>query len=161
MTKLSIVAIVDAANGLGKDNQLLCYLPADLAHFKTITRGKPIVMGRKTYESIGKPLPDRRNVVISRHQASMPGVDVFPSIEKALSALVHDPEVMIIGGAQMYQQTLPSADYVYLTRIAHRFAADVFFPVLDATIWECKKYTQRAADEKNPYALSFLEFERK
>lgn len=161
MTKISIVAIVDNANGLGKNNQLLCHLPADLAHFKTITWGKPIVMGRKTYESIGKPLPGRKNVVISRHKESIPGVEVFPSLEAAFSALTDYAEVMVVGGAQIYQQILPVANYVYLTRIEHQFVADVFFPLLDEAVWQCKKTTYRPSDEKNPYSLSFSEFERK
>lgn len=160
MTKISIVAIVDKANGLGKNNQLLCHLPADLAHFKALTWGKPILMGRKTYESIGKPLPGRKNIVISRQTNAIPGVDIFPSLEVAFSLLNDYPEVMVVGGAQIYQQTLPVADYIYLTRIDHQFAADVFFPSLDSAVWRCTQTVSRPADEKNQYSLSFCEFER-
>lgn len=160
MTKISMVVIVDKANGLGKNNQLLCHLPADLAHFKAITWGKPILMGRKTYESIGKPLPGRRNIVISRQAHTLPGVEIFPSLEVAFAALRDYPEVMVVGGAQIYQQVLPMADYIYLTRIDYQFVADVFFPHLDDAIWRCTQTVSRPADEKNKYALSFFEFER-
>ena len=99
MTLVSLIAVVDQNGGLGKDNQLLCRLPADLAHFKAITMGKPILMGRHTFDSIGKPLPGRRNIVLSRQPLTMPGVEVMSSLQFALQAIGDAEELMVIGGA--------------------------------------------------------------
>jgi dihydrofolate reductase len=168
MTRVSLIAIVDQQNGLGKDNQLLCHLPADLAHFKALTLGKPIIMGRKTFESLGKPLPGRRNIVLSRHHLEFDGVEVCDSIQAAMKLISTKvvfeekltEEVMVIGGAQVYQDALALADRIYLTRIEYQFIADVFFPQLDERSWQCVSQTYRAPDEKNPYALSFCQYER-
>ena len=160
MTLVSLIAVVDQNGGLGKDNQLLCRLPADLAHFKAITMGKPILMGRHTFDSIGKPLPGRRNIVLSRQPLTMPGVEVMSSLQFALQAIGDAEELMVIGGAQVYQEAFNMASRIYLTRIDHAFDPDVFFPKIQDSDWRCVSEVERSADEKNPYLLCFCQYER-
>lgn len=160
MANVSCVVIVDQNYGMGKNNQLLCHLPADLQHFKKLTWGKPIIMGRNTFVSIGKPLPGRRNIVLSRNAQVIPGVDVQLSLTQALQETAADDEVMIIGGAEVFQEALSVASKVYLTLIEHQFDADVFFPRLDEKYWHCINKTYRMADAQNPYSLWFCEFVR-
>ncbi len=159
--QISLIAAVDEAFGLGVNNQLLCHLPADLQHFKSITMGKPILMGRSTYESIGKPLPGRLNVVLSTSVSAIDGVQVFDSLEKALSQLKEIPEIMVIGGAKLFAQTLDLAQSIYLTHIHHQFQADVFFPKLDENKWICQSSEFRSKDEKNLYDMSFCIYKKK
>ncbi len=151
--KISIIVAMDEAGGIGKKNALLCHLPADLKYFKEMTRHKPIVMGRKTYESIGRPLPERENIVLSRTLQSSPGIRVVTSIEDVLKLM--GPEVMIIGGAEIFELFLPRVTHLYVTRIHHRFEADVFFPALDESQWQIEAKTLYMKDEKNPYHLTF------
>jgi dihydrofolate reductase len=160
MPKISLIAAIDEQNGLGKANQLLCHLPADLQHFKTITMGKPIIMGRNTYESIGKPLPGRTNIVLSRKELAISGVEVAESLPKALAIAGDVPEVMIIGGASIYEQALSLASRIYLSLIHNKFGADVFFPKLNDTVWQCTEKVFRPHDEKNSYDLTFYCYER-
>lgn len=160
MTIISLIAAIDENNGLGKDNHLLAHLPADLQHFKTITMGKPIIMGRKTYDSIGKPLPGRLNIILSHHQISVDGVEVVDSLPKAISLVDDVPEAMIIGGATIYEQALTLATRIYLTVIHHQFAADVFFPKLNESTWHCEDKIFRERDEKNSYDMTFYRYER-
>lgn len=160
MSIISLIAAVDESWGLGKDNRLLCHLPADLKHFKTLTMGKPIIMGKNTYDSIGKPLPGRFNIVLSRHAAAIEDVQVVDSLAKAFSLVKEAPEVMVIGGASIYEQALPLASRIYLTLIHHQFAADVFFPSLDREVWHCKEANFRKSDDKNPYDITFCLYER-
>lgn len=156
MSIISLVAAVDEKYGLGKNGQLLCHLPADLKHFKQITIGKPIIMGRKTFESIGRPLPERQNIVLSRKQHAIEGVQVVNSLEEALNHTDAAPEVMMIGGATLFAQILPFATRVYLTIIHHQFDADTFFPEpLDLNRWRRKKIGYHPQDEQNPYAMTF------
>lgn len=159
MSTISLIAAVDELWGLGKDNHLLCHLPADLQYFKNQTLGKPIIMGRKTYDSIGRPLPNRSNIVLSTQPIIIAGVTVLHSLEQALEFTEKEPEIMIIGGAHLFAQALPLAQRVYLTRIHHQFHADVFFPKLDDT-WHCKKTIFHAQDEKNLYDISFDIYEK-
>jgi dihydrofolate reductase len=161
--KISIVVVIGKNNEIGKDNRLLCRLPADLQHFKEITSGRTVVMGRKTFESLPKgPLPNRRNIVISRNPDwKIEGAEVFSSLDHALLKLIDEEEVFIIGGAQIYAQALPFADKLYLTRIHAAFpGADAFFPPIDLKIWQETGRETYPADEKNPFAFSFLEYER-
>jgi dihydrofolate reductase len=160
MTIISLIAAVDEQNGLGKDNHLLCHLPADLSHFKTLTMGKPIIMGRKTYDSIGKPLPGRLNIVLSRRELAIEGIQIADSLSKALALVPEAKEVMIIGGATVFAQALPLASRIYLTLIHHHFAADVFFPQLDESVWQCVKGVFREHDAKNSYDMTFYYYER-
>lgn len=161
MSIISLIAAVDENNGLGKANQLLCHLPADLQHFKAMTLGKPIIMGRKTYESIGRPLPGRLNIVLSRQIRTIDGAIVVESLSQALAMCQNAPEVVIIGGAELFVLALPFATRIYLTIIHHTFDADVFFPTFEPTQWACCETRDRASDEKNPYALTFYRYERK
>ena len=158
---ISLVAIVDEHMGLGKDNHLLCYLPADLQYFKSVTMGKPIIMGRKTYESIGKPLPGRMNIVLSHESLSIDGVYVVSSLESALEITQQEQEVMVIGGASVYEQAIPLAHQIYLTVIHHQFEADVHFPLFDKSTWNCISSLEKTQDEKNKFDMTFYRYQRK
>ncbi|HAU1152253.1 TPA: dihydrofolate reductase [Legionella pneumophila] len=160
MSLISLIAAIDEKGGLGINNQLLCYLPADLLHFKSITMGKPVIMGRKTYESIGKPLPGRLNIVISQMIQSIPGVIVVNSLGQAIEETADAQEVMIIGGARIYSQAISMANRLYITRIHHRFKADVFFPKINELEWDCRSKEFRQHDEKNQYDMTFCLYER-
>lgn len=161
MPVISLIAAIDEANGLGINNQLLAHIPADLRHFKEITFGKPIIMGRKTYDSIGKPLPGRKNIVLSHNQLVIPGVIVVQSIEEALKEAQDTKEIMIIGGSGLFEQTLPIADKLYITRIHHQFEADTFFPYIDTELWQATEQRVKTKDDSTPYDLSFQVYERK
>lgn len=160
MTIISLIAAIDENRGLGKENKLLCHLPADLKHFKELTFGKPIIMGRKTYQSIGKALPGRLNIVLSNHIKTIEDVTIVKSFQEAIVLTKDVPEIMIIGGAELFKQALSLADQIYLTLIHGQFDADVFFPPLDNKIWLCKDAVNRSSDEKNPYDLTFYHYER-
>lgn len=161
MSKVSVIVAVDEEGGMGFNNTLPWHLPADLAHFKKVTLGKPIIMGRKTYESIGRPLPGRLNVVLSRKGFDMPGVTVVASLDEALLLTQDAPEVMVIGGAELFQEALVIADTLYLTQIYHVFKADVFFPELDEAVWEFQHSELRPADKKNAYDMRFCCYARR
>ncbi|HEX8424733.1 dihydrofolate reductase [Hymenobacter sp.] len=161
-----MVAFVVAAaeNGvIGRDNQLIWHLPADLKHFKQLTQGHPVVMGRRTYESIGRPLPNRTNIVITRQadwQAE--GCEVAPSVPAALErARQFDEEVFVIGGAEIYRQALPAADLIYLTEVHHSFEGDVFFPELDRAVWREEARQRHEADDKHAYPFTFVTLRRR
>jgi dihydrofolate reductase len=159
--KISIIVAMAANRVIGHENRLPWHLPADLAHFKTITMGKPILMGRKTWESIGRPLPGRTSIVIthdSTYQAD--GCVVVHSIEAALEAAQGHDEVMVIGGAELYRQVLPRADTLYLTRVEGDFEGDTLFPELDATGWNEVANESHTADERNPCPYRFITLER-
>jgi dihydrofolate reductase len=163
MMIISIITAIGKNNEIGKNGDLLCHLPADLKHFKNITSGHTVIMGRKTFESLPRgPLPNRRNIVISRNPAlKIEGAEVYPSLNHAFAKLMDENEVFIIGGARIYTQTLPIADKIYLTEIQADFPeADVFFPEIDFSIWQETSREVFPADEKNLYACSFLEYER-
>jgi len=161
----AVIALVVAAarnDVIGSDNRLPWRLPADLKHFKQITMGKPVVMGRKTFESIGRPLPGRANIIITQNRAyNAPGCLVVNSIDQALAAAAGGDEIMIIGGATLYAACLPSATRIYLTRIHHDFSGDARFPAPDAEQWRETERRDCAADDKNPYAYSFIVLERR
>jgi dihydrofolate reductase len=134
---LSIIAALSQNRVIGKDNQLPWHLPADLKHFKSLTLGKPVVMGRKTYESIGKPLPERRNIVVSRNlHYTAAGCEVVASLEHALALAGENQEVMLIGGAQLFEQAMPLVDCMYLTLIHQDFEGDCFFPQWQQHEWK-------------------------
>jgi len=147
---------------IGRGNALPWHLPADLQHFKALTLGKPIIMGRKTHESIGRPLPGRHNIVISRNpDFDAPGCTVVGSVDAALAAAGEVAEVVVIGGAQLYAELLPRAQRIYLTRIDASFDGDAWFPQLDTSIWEEVECSEHSSDERNPYSYRFLTFERR
>lgn len=156
MQKISLVVAVDDAFAIGKDQQLLCHLPRDLKHFKDLTIGKPILMGRNTYESIGKPLPGRRNIVLTSQKILIAGVEIEHSLSEALKKLKDEPEIMIIGGAKIFAQTLKLASCIYLTQIHHVFqGADAFFPRFNEKNWIKTTLGEHPQDAKNQYAMTF------
>jgi len=156
---VSLVVAMSTNNAIGKDNQLLWHLPADLKHFKEITSGHTIIMGRKTYESIGKALPNRRNIVITRNKVlRLTGVEVMHSLEEALNSSEDENEVFIIGGAEIFNQSIKLADKIYLTRIHENYEADTFFPKIDEDCWLESELEHHLPDEKNavPYTFSTM-----
>lgn len=162
--KISMIAAMAHDRVIGKDNQMPWHLPADLAHFKRVTLGKPVLMGRKTFESIGRPLPGRRNLVISRnpdYQAE--GIEVVGSVEAALALLAGSSveELMVIGGGHLYAEMLPSADCLYLTRIDLTVEGDTRFPAFDDGQWQRVDCESHPADEKNPHPYSFETWQRR
>ncbi len=136
---ISLIAAVAQNRALGKDGQLLWHLPEDMRYFRETTRGKPVIMGRKTWESLPdvfRPLPGRRNIVISRNPAyDAPGATLAGSLEEAVRLAQDDAEVFVIGGAEIYRQALPLAQRLYLTEVARDFDADAFFPEFSASDW--------------------------
>lgn len=159
-TLLSAVFAASDNDVVGRDNALPWYLPADLAHFKRLTMGKPMLMGRRTFQSIGKALPGRRNIVLTRGDFAAPGIEVVHSIEEALQRVAGEPELVNIGGAQVLRAALPLTSRIHLTRVHARFEGDTFLPELPAGEWQVVERTQRAADERNPYAMTFMTLER-
>lgn len=164
MLNIALIAAMAENGVIGRDNQMPWHLPADLAYFKKVTLGKRVVMGRKTFDSIGRPLPDRRNLVISRNPAFQPdGVEVFGSVEETLAALVadgSDDEIMVIGGGTIYQRMMVHADRLYLTRIDLAVEGDAYFPELDSKEWCLQSSSACQADERNPYDHRFEVWER-
>ena len=158
---LTIIVAMARNRVIGHNNTLPWRLPADLQHFRRITLGKPVVMGRKTHESIGRPLPDRDNIVVStdrNYHAN--GCRVMHSIEETLASLRGIPEIMVIGGASLYRETLACAGRIYLTLVHADIAGDTWFPELDACQWRQISREDFPADERNNYAYSFIHFER-
>ena len=158
--RISAIVAQSENRVIGINNQLPWHLPLDLRHFKEVTLGKTILMGRKTYESIGKALPGRTNVVLTRDPLfSAPGCVVVRDIETALQAVTTD-EVVVIGGALIYESLLPRVDYLYLTQVHTTLEGDAFFPELPAEEWREVSREQFAQDEKHLYAYTFVELER-
>lgn len=159
---ISIIAAMDRNRLIGNDNQLPWHLPADFAHFKSTTMGKPIIMGRKTYESIGKPLPGRTNIVLSRNpDTHFEGVECVSSFEEAVALVPDAEEVMIIGGSTIYEMLLPQVDRLYFTYVDAEFEGDAWFPEFDQNQWLEKESVKRKADEKNRYNCRFVTLEKK
>jgi len=156
------MAAIAANNALGKDNQLIWYLPADLKRFKKTTLNHAVIMGRKTYESLGKPLPNRTNILITRDKNyKAEGCVVVNSLKKALKIAEEvDENPFILGGAEIYKQAMPFTDKLDITFVHHQFDADVFFPEIDKTIWKETSRENFKADENNKYDYSFVTFER-
>jgi dihydrofolate reductase len=163
MTILSMIVAHANNRIIGKDNDMPWHLPADLAYFKKTTLGKPIIMGRKTYESIGRPLPGRQNIVISRdenYQAE--GVDTATSVEQALRLAGDIEEVMVIGGGAIYTHCLPFANRLYITHIKANIEGDTQFPEYNITSdWQLTQSNKFRADEKNVFDLDFCIYQRK
>lgn len=160
---ISLIVAIAANNAIGRNNDLLCYLPNDLKRFKAITLGHTIVMGRRTYESLPKgALPGRTNVVITRQaDAAWVNTVIVHSVDEALND-ADSKELFVIGGATLYEQTLNRADRLYITHIHHEFAdADTFFPNIDYTQWREIEREAHCADERHPYDYTFVTYERK
>jgi dihydrofolate reductase len=159
---ISIIAAVDQGGVIGKNNALPWRLPADLRWFKAKTIGKPVIMGRETCASIGRPLPDRTNIVLSRAWESAPaGFILARSPDEALKLAGPVAEVMIAGGAKVFAEYLPRAQRMYLTEVGHRFVGDTFFPTFDRSQWVERYRQDHPRDEKNPWPMTFLILERK
>ncbi len=160
--RLSIVVAMDSNRLIGKDNGLPWHLPADLAFFKKLTTGNTILMGRKTFDSIGRPLPNRRNIVITRNaDIEIAGCEVVNSIEEALSLAQGETEVMVIGGAKLYQQILPIADRLYITQIESEFDGDTYFPSYNEAEWFQISLDSREPDEDNHHKCHFITLDRR
>jgi len=157
---LTLVVAIDSQRGIGIDNQLPWHLPADLAHFKRVTLGKPIVMGRKTFDSIGRPLPGRRNIVITRNRDwSHAGVEVAGSLEAAI-ALLGGEAASIIGGAQVFGEAMGAASRMIVTEIDHVFRCDTFFPPIDPAVW-VETAREPHVSEGDGFGYAFVTYERK
>ena len=158
---ITIIAAVAENNALGKNNRLLWHLPADLKRFMKVTSGHHVIMGRKTYESLGKPLPKRTNIIITRNPGfNAEGITVVSSIEEALNYAKSDTSPFILGGAEIYRQTMDLADMLDITRVHHSFDADAFFPDINPDVWEEISRETHRADDKNPYDYSFVKYRR-
>jgi dihydrofolate reductase len=159
---ISIAVAVGENFAIGKNNQLLWHMPADLKFFKQTTTGHTVIMGRKTFDSVGRPLPNRRNIVITRDtQLKIDGVEVVNSLPEALEITKEEEKpVFIVGGAEIYKQALPLTNTLYLTTIHHHFEADTFFPTINRSEWKVVKSERHAADEKNLYDYTFEVLER-
>lgn len=159
--KITLIAAMANDRVIGINNTLPWDLPADLQHFKAQTMGKPILMGRKTYDSIGRPLPGRHNIVVSRNDdLQIEGCTVVSSVETALEAAGAVEEVMVMGGASFYEQLLPRANRLVLTLIDLEVEGDAWFPALEANEWKEVSREEHEPDEKNRYPYSFMAFER-
>lgn len=161
---LAAIVAIDENGAIGKNGDLLCYLPADLKHFKTITMGHTIIMGRRTWESLPKgALPGRKNVVITRNtDFEAPGAGVYHSLEEALQATIQDDKRFIIGGGMLYNEAFELTNTLFLTRIhASFYDADTFFPSFDSSEWKEISHEDHEADERNPYPYSFIELRRR
>jgi len=157
-----IIAAASENNALGKNNQLLWHLPDDFKRFKQLTTGHYIAMGRKTFESFPKPLPNRTHVVITRQENYHPeGCIVVDSIEKAVAAVPENEDVYIIGGGEIYELALPFTDKIELTRVHHNFVADTFFPEIDVMQWQLLETEYHAADEKHAFDFTFETYIRR
>ena len=160
--RISLVVAMARNRVIGRDNALPWRLPADLAHFKRVTMGHPVVMGRRTYESIGRPLPGRKNIVVSRNpDFTAPGVTVVPSLEAAWKAAGDAGEVSVIGGTTLFEETLPIADTIHLTEVEADVEGDTWFPEFDRGEWTETEVARHPADARNAYPIRILRLDRK
>jgi dihydrofolate reductase len=160
---ITFIVAMDDNRVIGKNNQLPWRLPEDLKFFKKVTMGHPIAMGRKTHESIGRMLPGRENIIITRNlEYQQQGCTIFYSIQDFVeNCRSLDKEVFVIGGAEIFKETFPYADRLYLTHIHEEFDGDTFFPEFDFNKWELKSSEKGIKDEKNPYDYEFCIYDRK
>ncbi len=159
---LSLIAAVDQKGCIGKKGGLPWHLPSDLKHFRSITSGKTVIMGRKTYESIGRALPNRRNIIITRQQSFLaPLCEVVSSLEEALTLCSNDDEVFVIGGGEIYAQAITHANRLYITFVQTTVVdGDAFFPVIDETSWKETSREEHQKDDENTYAFTYVTYER-
>ena len=159
---ITIIAAIAKNNALGKDNQLIWHIPADLKRFKKVTSNHHVIMGRKTFESLGKPLPNRTNIIITRNlNYKAEGCVVVNSLNEAIEVAKEDKNPFILGGAEIYKQAIEIADKLDLTFVHHEFDADVFFPKIDTTIWKETSREYFKADDKNKFNYSFVSYLKK
>lgn len=160
---ISLIAAIGKNNELGKGNTLLFSMPADMKHFRNTTKLHTVIMGRKTFESIGRPLPNRRNIVITRNLNYKPeGVEIVHSLSEALDIIPdQNEEIFIIGGAELYKQTMPIADKLYITHVdAEDKDADAFFPEIIPIVWNEVIHQENKKDSENPFNYTFSVYER-
>jgi dihydrofolate reductase len=160
---ISLVVAAATNNAIGMEGKMPWHLPADMKYFKNITWGMPIIMGRKTFDALGKPLAGRKNIVITRQGGwSVPGTIAVKSLEDALFVAKETDakEAMVIGGGEIYRMAFEKTRRIYLTRIKAEPEGDTFFPELDKKVWHLVKHQDHSPDEKNPYAYSFEVWER-
>lgn len=156
---ITIIAAVAQNNALGKNNKLLWHLPADLKRFKKTTVGHCVIMGRKTFESLGKPLPYRLNIVVSRNKLfNAKGCIIVNSLEEAIEKSTQDANPFILGGAEIYRQALKFADKLDITFVHHSFEGDAFFPEIDLSVWKETSRENFKADSLNKYNFSFVTY---
>jgi dihydrofolate reductase len=158
---ISIIVAIGENHAIGKNNQLLWHMPNDLKHFKDVTSGRTIIMGRKTFDSVGKPLPRRRNIVVTRQDITIPGCEVVKSIEDGIALCKGEDEAFIGGGAEIYRLAMHLTDRIYLTIMHKSFDADTFFPEIDKNEWKEVLREDFQPDEKNPLPYSFITLERR
>jgi len=157
---MEIVVAMTSNHVIGQNGDMPWHLPADLVHFKELTSGHAIIMGRRTWESIGKPLPNRLNIVVTRQEDyAAEDVTVVHSLEDGIVA-AGTQRIFLVGGGEMYKEALPIASKMHITRIDALIDGDTKFPEIDESIWQCKSRVNRSADEKNPYDLVFETWER-
>lgn len=160
---ISIIAAIGKNNELGKENKLLWSLPADMKHFKEITSGHTVIMGQKTFESIGRPLPNRKNIVVTRNKDfSADGVEISYSLEDTLNKFIDTgEEVFVIGGGEIYKQSIDSASKLYTTHVeAEDKKADTFFPEIIPMVWNEISHEEHKKDDKNPFNYTFSVYEK-
>ena len=159
--KVTIIAALADTGVIGRSGTLPWHLPDDLRRFKSLTMGRPILMGRRTFESIGRALPGRRNLVATRHPQQLPAtVEVVDDLAAALASCGPEPELCVIGGADIYRQTLPLATRLELTRVHAKIDGDVYFPAFDAAEWRELARTEHAADDRHAWPMTYQTLER-
>ncbi len=160
--RLSIIVAMTQNRVIGSNNTMPWHLPADLAFFKATTLGHPVVMGRKTYESIGRPLPGRRNIVVTRNPTfRAPGCEVVHSVEEFLVQERQNPEIFVIGGAGLYRSVLPAIHRIYLTQIEAEIPGDTYFPEIKTSEWQEVSRIEKPRDLRNVYDLTFITLDRR
>lgn len=160
---ITIIAAIGNNNELGKGNDLIWHLPADLKRFKKRTTGHAIIMGRNTFESIGKPLPNRRSIIITRNTSyQKEGCEIVHSLEEAIELIASQEDAFIIGGAQIYKEAMEKnvVDQLDITKVHQDFDADVFFPAIDSMVWEEVSIENFSPDEKNLFTYSFINYKK-
>ncbi len=159
---ISLVVAASSNNVIGRDGGLPWHLPDDLRQFKRLTTGKPVIMGRRTFESIGKPLPDRRNIVLTRDpDFAADDCEIVSSVGDAIDLVEGEGEVMIIGGGLVYHDFMPLADRIYLTRVQADVEGDTHFPEVDGATWQLVSSEHHAADDEHRHAFDVMVFERR
>jgi dihydrofolate reductase len=158
---INIVVAIASNNAIGKNNKLLWHLPKDLKHFKELTTGHTVIMGRKTFDSVGRPLPNRRNIVVTRQSINIEGCEVVNSLDAALALASGEAEVDIVGGAEIYRQAMHLTHNIHLTIVHQNFDADTFFPEINYSEWEEISREDHQPDERNPIPFSFITLKRR
>lgn len=163
MNPVSIIVAIAENNAIGRNNMLLCHLPADLKYFKAVTAGHPVIMGKRTWESLPRrPLPGRRNIVISDVPGDFfEGAQAAFSIQEALELCDSDQENFVIGGGMVYRQFMSIAQKLYITHIHHTFEADTFYTEIDPAVWHLESVERHDSDDQNPYPYSFAVYVRR